>query len=67
MARAQAQFLAFMDCFHVIGMELLNGSEGKLSSSMWATLEKYSQDTALRNIEDLIKKGVLMKDSAGWT
>ena len=44
---------------------LLNGFEGKLTSSKWAKLEKCSQDTALRDIEDLIKKGVLMRDSAG--
>ena len=44
---------------------LLNGFEGKLTSSKWAKLEKCSQDTALRDIEDLIKKGALTKDSAG--
>jgi len=44
---------------------LLNGFEGKLTSSKWAKLEKCSQDTALRDIEDLMKKGVLTKDSAG--
>jgi Fic family protein len=44
---------------------LLNGFEGKLTSSKWAKLEKCSQDTALRDIEDLIRKGVLTKDSAG--
>ncbi|HUB30987.1 MAG TPA: Fic family protein [Terracidiphilus sp.] len=44
---------------------LLNGFEGKLTSSKWAKLEKCSQDTALRDIEDLVKEGVLMRDSAG--
>jgi Fic family protein len=44
---------------------LLNGFEGKLTSSKWAKLEKCSQDTALRDIEDLIGKGALIKDSAG--
>lgn len=44
---------------------LLNGFEGKLTSSKWAKLEKCSQDTALRDIEDLIRKGVLERDSAG--
>ncbi|HVZ83269.1 MAG TPA: Fic family protein [Terracidiphilus sp.] len=44
---------------------LLNGFEGKLTSSKWAKLEKCSQDTALRDIEDLIRKGVLKKESAG--
>jgi Fic family protein len=44
---------------------LLNNFEGKLTSSKWARLEKCSQDTALRDIEDLIRMGVLLKDSAG--
>lgn len=45
---------------------LLNGFEGKLTSSKWAKLEKCSQDTALRDIiDDLIRKGVLKKESAG--
>ena len=44
---------------------LLNHFEGKLTSSKWATLEKCSQDTALRDIEDLIRTGVLKKDSSG--
>ena len=44
---------------------MLNGFEGKLTSSKWAKLEKCSQDTALRDIEDLIRKGVLAKDSSG--
>lgn len=44
---------------------LLDGFEGKLTSSKWAKLAKCSQDTALRDIEDLVRKGVLMKDPAG--
>jgi Fic family protein len=44
---------------------LLNGFEGKLTSSKWAKLAKCSQDTGLRDIEDLIDKKVLVKDSAG--
>jgi len=44
---------------------LLNGLEGKLTSSKWAKLEKCSQDTALRDIEDLIGKGILAKELAG--
>jgi Fic family protein len=44
---------------------LLNEFDGKLTSSKWAKLEKCSQDTALRDIEDLIRMGVLMKDSSG--
>ncbi len=44
---------------------LLNGFEGKLTSSKWALLAKCSQDTALRDIDDLIARGVLAKDAAG--
>jgi Fic family protein len=44
---------------------LLNGFEGKLTSSKWAKLAKCSQDTALRDIDDLVKQGVLVKDAAG--
>jgi Fic family protein len=44
---------------------LLEGFEGKLTSSKWAKIEKCSQDTALRDIEDLIERGVLVKDAAG--
>ena len=44
---------------------LLNGFEGKLTTSKWAKLAKCSHDTALRDIEDLIRKEVLVKDAAG--
>ena len=44
---------------------LLNGFEGKLTSSKWAKISKCSQDTALRDIEGLVKFGVLTKDEAG--
>jgi Fic family protein len=44
---------------------LLNGFEGKLNSSKWAKLAKCSQDTALRDIDDLVGRGILAKDAAG--
>jgi Fic family protein len=44
---------------------LLNGFEGKLTSSKWAQLEKCSQDTALRDIEELVKQGILVRDAGG--
>lgn len=44
---------------------LLNGFEGKLTSSKWAKLAKCSQDTALRDIDDLVKRGVLVKEPGG--
>ncbi len=44
---------------------LLDGFEGKLTSAKWATLGKCSQDTASRDIEDLIRFGILIKGPAG--
>jgi Fic family protein len=44
--------------------KLLDGFEGKLTSSKWATIAKCSQDTALRDILDLVERGVLAKDPA---
>ena len=45
--------------------QLLNGFEGKLTTVKWAKLAKCSHDTALRDIEDLIRKRILVKDAAG--
>ena len=44
---------------------LLDGLEGKLTSSQWAKLAKTSQDTAHRDITDLVQRGILAKDPAG--
>ncbi|MCB1070056.1 MAG: Fic family protein [Kiritimatiellae bacterium] len=44
---------------------LLDGFEGKLTSSKWATFTKCSQDTAQRDINDLIVRGILDKEDAG--
>lgn len=44
---------------------LLDGFEGKLTSSKWAKIVKSSQDTAGRDIDDLVKRGILEKDAAG--
>ena len=45
--------------------KLLEGFEGKLTTSKWATLTKSSQDTALRDIQQLVERGVLVRNSAG--
>ncbi len=45
--------------------KLLDGFEGKLTSTKWAKLAKCSQDTALRDILTLVESGVLAKDAAG--
>ena len=45
---------------------LLDGAFiGKLTSSKWAALTQCSQDTAARDIQDLIEQGILLKDPAG--
>ncbi len=44
---------------------LLDGFEGKLTSSKWASIAKCSADTALRDINDLVTKGVLRRTDAG--
>ncbi len=44
---------------------LLDGFAGKLTSSKWAVLTKCSQDTALRDIDDLVRRGILTKGAAG--
>jgi len=44
--------------------KLLDGFDGKLTSSKWAAIAKCSQDTALRDISDLLAKGVLVKSAA---
>ena len=44
---------------------LLDGFEGKLTTSKWAKLAKCSQDTAYRDILDLVERGALQKDPGG--
>ncbi len=44
---------------------LLDGFEGKLTTSKWAALAKCSQDTALRDMTELLQRGVLQKTEAG--
>jgi Fic family protein len=50
---------------HSMINRILDGFDGKLTSSKWASLVKCSQDTALRDIENLIGRGILEKDAAG--
>ncbi|MHB8322315.1 MAG: Fic family protein, partial [Acidithiobacillus sp.] len=45
--------------------QLIDGFEGKLTSSKWAAIAKCSPDTALRDINDLLARGVLRKTDAG--
>lgn len=45
--------------------KLLDGFDGKLTSMKWSKIAKCSKDTAIRDINDLINKEVLQKESAG--
>ena len=45
--------------------KLVDGFDGKLTSSKWARIAKCSPDTALRDIQDLIEKRILQKEEGG--
>lgn len=45
--------------------KLLDGFEGKLKTSKWAKMAKCSADTALRDIKDLMEKGILKQEESG--
>jgi Fic family protein len=49
----------------IILNRLLEGFEGKLTSSKWAKITRCSPDTALRDIEALIAQDILVRDPAG--
>lgn len=49
----------------VVLNRLLDGFEGKLTTSKWAKLTKSSQDTATRDVQDLIEKGILERSREG--
>jgi len=45
--------------------KLLDGFDGKLKTSKWAKIAKCSADTALRDIKDLIEKGIFKQEESG--
>jgi len=45
--------------------KLMDRFEGKLTSSKWAKIAKCSKDSAVRDINDLIEKGILQEEAAG--
>ena len=45
--------------------KLFDSFDGKLTSSKWAVIAKCSPDTALRDINDLLVRGVLRKTNGG--
>ena len=56
---------SFNDRQHSMINRLLNGFEGKLTSTQWAKIAKCSQDTALRDINKLVEREILTKADAG--
>ena len=44
---------------------LFDGFFGKLTTGKWAKIAKCSSDTALNDINDLVDKGVLVKNQEG--
>ena len=44
--------------------QLMDGFEGKLTSTKWAKITKCSQDTASRDIHYLVEQGILEKSLA---
>ena len=56
---------SFNDRQHSMINRLLNGFEGNLTSSKWAKIAKCSQDTALRDINNLVERKILTKAGAG--
>ncbi len=55
----------FSECQRNLINRLLDGFDGKLTSSKWAHIAKCSPDTALRDITDLMERNILAKDDAG--
>jgi Fic family protein len=49
----------------VVLNRLLNGFEGKFTTTKYAALAKCSQDTALRDILPLVERGILVRNPEG--
>lgn len=45
--------------------KMLDGFKGNVTSSKWAIINKVSQDTATRDLQDLVERGLLAKEPAG--
>jgi Fic family protein len=59
------QFVAFNERQRKMVNKMMDGFEGKLTTSKWAKIAKCSADTALRDIQDLVSKNVLVKEEGG--
>jgi Fic family protein len=61
----QTAGVALNDRQRLVLNKLLDGFEGKLTTSKYAKLTKCSQDTALRDILPLVERGLLVRNAAG--
>ena len=57
--------IALNDRQRLVLNRLLEGFEGKLTTSKYAKLAKCSQDTALRDILPLVERGILVRNPEG--
>ena len=57
--------VAINDRQRLVLNRLLEGFEGKLTTTKYANLTKSSQDTALRDLGHLVKQGILVRSSEG--
>lgn len=57
--------IAINDRQRLVLHRLLDGFEGKLTTTKYAKLTKSSQDTALRDLGHLVKQGILVRSSEG--
>jgi Fic family protein len=61
----RARGVALNDRQRLVLNRLLDGFEGKLTTSKYAALSKCSQDTALRDILPLVESGILVRNPEG--
>lgn len=59
------QNIAINDRQRIVLNRILDGFEGKLTTTKYAKLTKSSQDTALRDIAHLVEQGILVRSSEG--
>lgn len=57
--------ILFFGVQRLVFNKLLGNFEGKLQTSKWAKITKFSTDPALRDIKDLIEKGILQPTNEG--
>jgi Fic family protein len=56
---------SFNDRQRLMLNKLLEGIDGLLTTSKWAKMMKTSQDSAQRDIQDLVDKGILIRGESG--